>query len=178
MEAGANLQQAGDAATGLDAAGGGGGDAAEELQQGALAGTVLTDNADNIALLDLEVDVLQGPDVLTAALLRAVVGLANLQVGVLPTKDIHRPPPVQVVGDGAGGHQAQAVLLADVFKNYSGHKTKISFLYENVNENEKQLLVVRKRRTTFGCTKTKNNFWLYENVNENENILTKQTIFL
>ena len=103
MEASANLQQGGDAATDFYTSGGGGGDATEELQQGALACTVLTDDANDIALLHLEIYVFQSPDIVATALLGAVVGLANLQVGVLATEDIHGPPPVNIVGDGTGG---------------------------------------------------------------------------
>ena len=55
MEAGADLEEGGDAATGVDAAGGGGGDAAEELEQGALAGAVLADDAEDIAFMDIKV---------------------------------------------------------------------------------------------------------------------------
>ena len=46
MEAGADLQQAADAPADLDLAGGGGGDAREDLEPGALAGAVAADDAD------------------------------------------------------------------------------------------------------------------------------------
>ncbi len=101
-------------------AGGGSGDMAEELQKGALAGTVLTDDTDDIALLDLERNVLQSPDIVTVALGRAVVDLANLEIGVFFAEDGGLPPTVEVVLQGAGADEAEAVLLADIFKNYSG----------------------------------------------------------
>ncbi len=66
MEAGADLQQAADAPADLDLAGGGGGDAREDLEPGALAGAVAADDADeadeaeDFALLDLEADIARG----------------------------------------------------------------------------------------------------------------------
>ena len=42
-------------------AGWGGGDAAQDLEQGALAGAVAADDAEHFAALDLEGDVAQGP---------------------------------------------------------------------------------------------------------------------
>ena len=91
---------------------------AEELQQGALASTVLADDADDIALLDLERDVLQGPDIVAGALGRAVVDLADFQIGVLTAEDGGLPPAVEVVLEGSGADKAEAVLLADIFKKY------------------------------------------------------------
>ena len=61
VEAGADLQQAADAAAELDLAGRRLGDPREDLQQRALAGAVAADDADDLARLDLEVDVLAGP---------------------------------------------------------------------------------------------------------------------
>lgn len=78
MEAGADLQQGADTSLGTDNAGGGGGDAGEELQQGGLAGAVLADDTDDVALLDIEGDVFQCPDEVAGAFLRTVVGLADL----------------------------------------------------------------------------------------------------
>ncbi len=68
MKAGADLQQAADAPPHLDHTAGGGGDAREDLEQCALAGTVAPDDAQRIALLDRERDVVQRQDVLTDAL--------------------------------------------------------------------------------------------------------------
>ena len=116
VEASADLKKGGDASTVGDMANGGGGDMAEELQQSAFAGTVLTDDADDIALLDLERDVLQGPNIVTVALCRAVVDLANLEIGVLTAQNGSLPPAVDVVLQGAGAYEAKAVLLADIIK--------------------------------------------------------------
>lgn len=121
VEAGADLKQGGNAATGLDAASGRGGDTGEELQQRGFAGTILADDANDVALLDLEVDVLQCPDILALTLMGAVVSLTNLQVGIFTAEYVHGPPAVQVMADGAGGDQPQAVLLSYILKFYCGH---------------------------------------------------------
>ena len=120
VEAGADLEQRPDASTGTDGAGGGGGNFGEDLQQGALAGTVLADDAYHVALLDFEVDVLQGPHVVAGTFAAAVVGLAYGEVGVFLAPYVHGPPALEVVRQGAGAHQAQAVDLADVVEFYSG----------------------------------------------------------
>lgn len=120
-------------------AGGGGGDMAEELQQGTLAGTVLADNADDVALFDLERDVLQGPDIVAVALGRAVVDLANLKIGVFFAEDAGLEPAVQVVLQGAGADEAEAVLLADIFKNYCG--IHILYFTGTSFERERQLCI-------------------------------------
>jgi hypothetical protein len=54
VKAGADFEQAGDAAFDLDLAGSGGGDARQDLEQGALARAVAADDAEHFALLDLE----------------------------------------------------------------------------------------------------------------------------
>ena len=79
MEAGADLQQAAQAALDLDLAGGGGGDAREDLEEGALAGAVAAEDAEDRALADLEADVAQGPQLAADAV--AVVGVADLEQG-------------------------------------------------------------------------------------------------
>ena len=63
MEAGAHLQQAGDAARAVHAAAGRLGDAREDLEQGALPRAVAADDADHLAALHLEGDVLERPEV-------------------------------------------------------------------------------------------------------------------
>ena len=120
VEAGAYLEERGYAATGVDAAGGGGGDAAEELEQGALAGAVLADDAEDIAFLYIEADVLEGIDVVGITLRGSVVGLADLEVGVFFVAHAGEPPAVQVVGYCAGADGAEAVELADVFETDYG----------------------------------------------------------
>ncbi len=61
MEAGADLEQGTDAAADLGSTLGRLGDAREELQQRRLAGAVSADEADHLALLDLEARVAEGP---------------------------------------------------------------------------------------------------------------------
>ena len=51
----------------FDHALGGGGDAREDLEQGALAGPVAPDDAQRLALLHLQVDIAQRPDDLAVA---------------------------------------------------------------------------------------------------------------
>ena len=62
MKAGADLKQAGNPPPDFDPASGGLGDAAEYFQQGALAGAVAADNAEDFPLLDLEAYVLERPE--------------------------------------------------------------------------------------------------------------------
>jgi hypothetical protein len=59
IEAGAQFQQRGDAAVDDDRSGRGLEDAADQLQQGALAGAVAADDADRFAAPDVEGDILQ-----------------------------------------------------------------------------------------------------------------------
>ena len=109
MGAGADLQQAADAPADFDLAGGGGGDAREDLEQGALAGAVAADDAEDLALLDLEADVAQGPEL--AALAVAVVLLADLEPRIGPAADLGLPA-VQVLAQGAAADEAEAVEFA------------------------------------------------------------------
>src|SRR5688572_17899999 len=64
VEAGADLEQRPDAPGDVDPARGRRGDAREHLQQRALAGAVVADDAERLASRDLEVDVAQGPELL------------------------------------------------------------------------------------------------------------------
>ena len=80
MKAGADLEQAADPAFDLDLAAGGGGDAGEDLEQGALAGAVAADDAEDLALADLEAGVAPGPEL--AVLAVAVVGFADPEQGI------------------------------------------------------------------------------------------------
>jgi len=63
VEAGADFQEAGDAALDADAARGGFGDAAEDFEQGRFAGAIAANDADDFALFDGEGDVAEGPEV-------------------------------------------------------------------------------------------------------------------
>ena len=92
MEARTDLQEAGDAAPSADSAHGRRSDLTEELQERRFAGAVLADDADDIALLDLEVDIAERPDVVGVGFLGAVVDRADLQVRVLAAEDGGLPP--------------------------------------------------------------------------------------
>ncbi len=64
MKAGADFEQAGDAAAQGDAPLGRLGDAGQDLEQRALAGAVAADDAEDLALAHLEVDILERPEFL------------------------------------------------------------------------------------------------------------------
>src|SRR5438876_189711 len=64
VEAGADFEQAGHAASDVDAAFGGFGNSAQDFQQGALSRAVAADYSQDFALFDFEADVAQGPEVL------------------------------------------------------------------------------------------------------------------
>uniref|UniRef100_E6QEM5 Uncharacterized protein n=1 Tax=mine drainage metagenome TaxID=410659 RepID=E6QEM5_9ZZZZ len=66
MEADAKLDEGGDAATGDDSALAGFQDAGDDLQQGALAGAIVPQQAQGLPLLHAQVDVIQGQEVLAA----------------------------------------------------------------------------------------------------------------
>jgi len=104
VESGAHFEEARNSALCADGSGGGGGHAAQEFEEGALAGAVPADDSHDVALFHLEVDVLQGPHVLACALVRAVVDFAHLEVGVLAAQHLGLPEPVQVVAEGPGAH--------------------------------------------------------------------------
>ena len=106
MEARTDLQETSDTAAGADSAHCGGGDLAKEFQKGGLAGAVLADDAHHIALLDLEVDIAERPDIVGVGFRGAVVDRTDLEVGVFLAQDGGLPPAVEVVADGAGGHEA------------------------------------------------------------------------
>lgn len=118
VETGADLKEGGDASAVADVARAGGGDVAEEFQEGALSGSVLAYDAYHVALLYLEGDVLQRPDVVGVSLCGAVVGLAYLEIGVFLAEDAGLPPAVEVVAQRACADTPQAVLLAYVVEFY------------------------------------------------------------
>src|ERR1700680_5043678 len=64
MKAGPDFEQAGDAATEHPPPLGRFGDAAEDLQERALARAIATDDADDLALLDSEDDILERPELI------------------------------------------------------------------------------------------------------------------
>ena len=100
MEAGADFEQGAYASVGTDGTGGGACDAGEEFEEGGFTGTVLADDADDVALLDLEVDIAEGPDVVRIAFGGSVVRLADLEVWVLLAEDVGDPEATDVVGEG------------------------------------------------------------------------------
>ena len=106
VEAGAHLQHAGHPAFDLHLARRGGGDAAEQLEQGGLARAVAADDAQGLALVHCQVHAVQRHEGLTE---QAGVG-ADGQVGVLFAPH-PGPPALQVGGEGAAADLAQAVLL-------------------------------------------------------------------
>ena len=115
METGAHLQEAGDAALDVAFPGGGGGDAGEDLEEGAFPGTVAADDAKDFALLDFEGDIPEGPDVVVAVV---VFFLADLQGGIGFAPEFG-PGAVEVVLQGSRAHQAKTVVLGEVFNlNY------------------------------------------------------------
>ena len=66
MKAGADFEKAADASVKLDLARGRVGDLREDLQEGAFAGAVAADDADDFAFLNVEGDVAQSPERLAA----------------------------------------------------------------------------------------------------------------
>ena len=104
VEPGAHFEEARDAALGADCAGGGGGHAAKQLEERALAGAITADDAHDVALFHLEVDVLQCPHIVAVALVRAVVRLAHLEIRVIAAQHLGLPEPVQVVAECPGAH--------------------------------------------------------------------------
>ena len=79
-------------------------DAAQQFEERRFAGTVLADDADDVALLDLEVDVAEGPDVVGVAFGGTVVGFADLEVWVLFAKNIRYPKSAYIVRQCLRGH--------------------------------------------------------------------------
>ena len=103
---------------GTDGTGGWACDAAQEFQEGRFAGTVLANDAYDVALLDLEVDIAERPDVVRGALGGTVVGLADLEIRILFAEDVGDPEAADIVAEGLGGDQAEAVLLGYVVEFY------------------------------------------------------------
>jgi len=100
MKPGPHLQQASHAPVQVHLAGGGLRDAGKDLEQGALAGSVASDDADHVALLDVQVHVFQGPEGLPLQPLERMAdavsdGLAQGGVLFLPVDDavgLSQPP--------------------------------------------------------------------------------------
>ena len=118
METCADLEEGTNSTMGSNRAGRRTGDAAQQFQKGRFAGAVLADDTNDVALLDLEVDVAERPDVVRGALRGTIVGLADLEIRVLLAEDVGDPEAADIVGQGLGGDQAEAVLLGYVVKFY------------------------------------------------------------
>ena len=129
MEAGADLQEGTNTTVGTDSAGRRTGDAGEEFEQSGFAGAVLADDADDVALLDLEVDIPQRPDIVRVAFGGTIVGLADLEIRILFAEDVGDPEAADVVAQGLGGDQAEAVLLRYVVKFYRNVIAHIFILF-------------------------------------------------
>lgn len=134
VKARTDFQEGTNTAMGTDSAGSRTGDAGEEFQEGRFASTVLADDADDIALLDIEGDIAERPDVLGVALAGAVVGLADLEIRVLFAEDVGDPEAADIVAQGLGRDQAEAVLLGYVVKFYCCTHSFINFLFSFVNQ--------------------------------------------
>ena len=129
METCADLQKRAYTTMGTDSAGRRTGDAGKEFQEGRFAGAVLADDADDVALLDLEVDIAQRPYVLGVTFGGAVVGFAYLKIGIFFASNAGKPPAADVVGQGLGRDQAEAVLFGYVIEFYCCCHSFINFLF-------------------------------------------------
>ena len=105
METGSDFQEGADTAAGTDTAHGRARHFGQKFQERALPRPIFADDADHIALLNLEVYVPESPDILTAAGFCPVIGFADLQIRVLFLEDGCLPPPVEVMGQRLGGYQ-------------------------------------------------------------------------
>ena len=83
MKTRADFQERAYTAVGTDSAGRRAGDTAQQFKKCRFAGTVLTDDADDIALLDLEVDIAERPDVVGVAFGGSIISLPYFQIGIL-----------------------------------------------------------------------------------------------
>ncbi len=105
MEADAKLDERGDAAVGDDLPLTGFQDAGDDLQQGALAGAVVPQQAQGLALLDAQVDIVQGQEVLAA------LALALMEEGEEAGLEAHGAIVAEdefladMLDEDGGGHQ-------------------------------------------------------------------------
>ena len=112
VEARANFQQAGNAATHAHAAAGRRGHAAENLEQGAFAGPIAADDSERFPLLDGEADVLERPDGLTIPVAMVFFPDPQQWIGLAAH---FGPPDIQVAAQRAGADLAQAVGFREGF---------------------------------------------------------------
>lgn len=116
VKAGADFEQAGNAPFDFDLSTGGGGDAREDFEQGAFAGAVAPNDAENFALFDGEGDVAQRPDGFGAG---GGVLCADFEQGVGFAARA-RPPDFEVVGERAGADLSETVGFGEVFDGDDG----------------------------------------------------------
>ena len=69
----------------------------QQLQQCTLPRSIFPYNSDYITLVDLEVDVAEGPDVVGGAFGSTIVGLADLEVRIFFSKNIRDPKSSNVM---------------------------------------------------------------------------------
>src|SRR5271165_1914071 len=113
VEAGADFEEAADAAVDGGVAGGGAGDAGEDFEQGGFAGAVATDQAQDFAFADIEGDVFEGPE---GFLFGAAKGLQRGADEIF-----------QGVAEAGGDLRAAAVVFAQGFRvDYGGAQGQTS----------------------------------------------------
>ncbi len=114
MEAGADLEQRGDAAAQAGAAGGGLGDAGKDLEERGLARAVAADDADDLAGRDIERDVAEGPEL--GLVRRGPAAEAVLEPG-------------EFLAQGSGADAAEMVALGEVadLDDGAAHTTSMKF---------------------------------------------------
>ena len=104
MESGAYFEEARDTTSCANCAGSGGGHAAQQFKERALAGSVSADDAYDVTLFHFKIDVLESPDVFAFAFVRAVVYFAYFEVGVFAAQHLCLPESVQIVAERPGAH--------------------------------------------------------------------------
>ena len=118
VESRTHFEQGADTSPCTNGASSGAGDFGEYLEQGAFACTIPPDNPNNVALLHLEVDVAESPDILAFAFGGTVVHFAYLQIGVFFAEHIDGPPTFEVVVECTCGYKTKTVLLGDIIEFY------------------------------------------------------------
>jgi hypothetical protein len=84
MEPGADFQKSSNPTASTDGSNCRTGDLGKELQEGALSGAVFADDAYDISLINLEIDVTQCPYIVAVAGMGStVIGLTDPKIGVL-----------------------------------------------------------------------------------------------
>ena len=100
----------------------GGGDAGEDFQQCRFPGAVAAHDADDVALLDLEAHILEGPEIVGRW--HAVCGfLKDLCVRVRPP-ELARDPALDLVNQHLTIDHAQAVFFREIFYSDDGRHRK------------------------------------------------------